>query len=536
MNQQLIFLIEICLIHVILSNTIGFEALSIPVGGNTEYQLGYGNNISVKEFNISKPIELDIMISPPKTLSSYIAAGWFNSFFFEKSSGLGYCVGLGDTGQLMNGVIGSLKDVGSTGSTFLGMSIQKLSASRNHTLIANSNKIYAVGSNIYGQCGRVFSDVYLEDYLEISGVSGNNVAAGEFHSLVVLTNGSVMAFGRNNKGQLGLGTSGSISTPTVIPGLENITEIAAGRSHSLFLSNNSELYVTGDNQFGQLGDGTFTDKNLPTLLSPIIPGITGIEAFDHTVLVTATKVYSFGLNTYGQLGNGQTKNLNTPYEISSIPRPRNISVGFGFTLVSTYKTQVYRFGSNDQGQLGLNFATNLTTPTLWPGVLGVVSITTGYEHTILAISNLTCYGIQAFDPTVCSGHGGCISTNCSCDDGYVGLDCSAFTCGGKNASDPIVCSSHGTCVGGNNCSCSSNYTGDECEFNKCFGVGENSPLVCSGNGACVGTDTCTCNSTHGGNECQTPICFGTLGTNASVCSSKGSCISPNICNCSFGYI
>ena len=51
-----------------------------------------------------------------------------------------------------------------------------------------------------------------------------DVVAGKEHILLVLENGEVLSFGRNHKGQLGLGHTGMTLGPAKIPGL------VAGRS------------------------------------------------------------------------------------------------------------------------------------------------------------------------------------------------------------------------------------------------------------------------------------------------------------------
>ena len=59
------------------------------------------------------------------------------------------------------------------------------------------------------------------------------VAAGEFHTLVLKKDGSVWAYGRNDRGQLGDGSVTDSSVPVRVPGLDNVNAIAAGESHSV---------------------------------------------------------------------------------------------------------------------------------------------------------------------------------------------------------------------------------------------------------------------------------------------------------------
>lgn len=69
------------------------------------------------------------------------------------------------------------------------------------------------------------------------------VAAGSHHSLALISDGSVFAWGSNLEGQLGLsGISGLVNKPTKIHLPEPIKQISAGYYHSAFLTGNKFLY------------------------------------------------------------------------------------------------------------------------------------------------------------------------------------------------------------------------------------------------------------------------------------------------------
>lgn len=53
------------------------------------------------------------------------------------------------------------------------------------------------------------------------------IAAGAQHSLALLSDGEVTAWGENWDGQLGTGNTISTDTPVPVPGLIDVSEIAA---------------------------------------------------------------------------------------------------------------------------------------------------------------------------------------------------------------------------------------------------------------------------------------------------------------------
>jgi alpha-tubulin suppressor-like RCC1 family protein len=79
------------------------------------------------------------------------------------------------------------------------------------------------------------------------GTSVIQIATGQYHSLVLVNNGSVLSFGYN--GQLGLGDYTSRLTPTVIPSLNGAIRVEGGW-YSLVLMSDSRMYSFGYNGVG----------------------------------------------------------------------------------------------------------------------------------------------------------------------------------------------------------------------------------------------------------------------------------------------
>lgn len=104
-----------------------------------------------------------------------------------------------------------------------------------------------------------------------------DVACGARHTLVVLNDGSLLAFGDNTRGQLGVGAPGtSCTVPALVQALWGVAliQVAAGESHTLVLGASRDVYAFGDNSHGQLGVGrepqqTSTPLAVPALASAV---------------------------------------------------------------------------------------------------------------------------------------------------------------------------------------------------------------------------------------------------------------------------
>lgn len=139
------------------------------------------------------------------------------------------------------------------------------------------------------------------------------------HSVIVADNGDVMTFGRNDKGQLGLGDTETRITPTLIEDFKDINIVAAacGRSHTLFLDSNGIVYSCGDNKMGQCGTNQMAVQQIvkPTRIAfrenkPIVRIACGAE-FSMIVDIDG-RLYSFGHPEHGQLGhNSEGKYFTT---------------------------------------------------------------------------------------------------------------------------------------------------------------------------------------------------------------------------------
>lgn len=102
------------------------------------------------------------------------------------------------------------------------------------------------------------------------------VAGGEQHSLALLDNGTILAWGDNAFGQLGTGGAFQ-SLPTLVPGITTAVAIAAAGTHSMALLRDGRVMAWGRDNHGQLGDGTIGLPNIAG--SPqFVTGLTGVAA------------------------------------------------------------------------------------------------------------------------------------------------------------------------------------------------------------------------------------------------------------------
>ena len=103
------------------------------------------------------------------------------------------------------------------------------------------------------------------------------ISANGRHDLALLANGTVMSWGDNTFGQLGNGTTSAnhnAELPVAVTGLPKAVAVAAGGEHSLALLANGTVMAWGDNSNGQLGNGRTTSSDVPVA----VPGLSNVKA------------------------------------------------------------------------------------------------------------------------------------------------------------------------------------------------------------------------------------------------------------------
>jgi alpha-tubulin suppressor-like RCC1 family protein len=163
----------------------------------------------------------------------------------------------------------------------------------------------------------------------LTGVSA--VAAGNAHSLALKSDGTVWAWGTNGSGQLGDGTNTQRTNPVQVLGsggvgfLTGVSAVAAGTQHSLAVISDGTVWAWGSNLRYQLGDGTNTQRTSPVQVKG--PGgvgfLTGVSAASagslHSLALKSDgTVWAWGFNGNGQLGDGTASSRSTPVQAKGL--------------------------------------------------------------------------------------------------------------------------------------------------------------------------------------------------------------------------
>jgi alpha-tubulin suppressor-like RCC1 family protein len=250
--------------------------------------------------------------------------------------------------------------------------------------VFSDGSISAWGLNDRGQLGDgTMTNRLAPVVMNATGIT--NAAGGGSFSILLDSSGDVWGVGNNDNGQLGNGTLVSSVDPVKAVWLSlPAVSVATGSMHSLAVLSDGKVRSWGGNMLGQLGDSTTTDRTRPVLVNGV-SGVVAVEAGSvHSVALKADgTVWSWGFNSSGQLGNGTTTNSYVPVQVSGLTNIVAISASGGsHNIALKGDGTVWVWGSNTYGQLGDGTTINRTTPVQVAGLSNIAAVAAGGRHSM----------------------------------------------------------------------------------------------------------------------------------------------------------
>jgi alpha-tubulin suppressor-like RCC1 family protein len=271
----------------------------------------------------------------------------------------------------------------------------KIGCGMNTTIIIlKDGTVRITGANDYGQLG-VNDNLSRLTPVTVTGITNAVVCAGGgyTHTAIVLTDGKVMTFGNNNKGQLGIGvTGGTRQTPVQVSGITSATAVSCGIYSTVVLLSDGTVRTFGYNNAGQLGLNDTTDRNAPVQVWGISSSATAVASgYYYTVILLSNgTVRAIGRNRWGELGNGSGgigQSSLTPVQVLNITSATAVTCGFAFGAVVLADGTVRTFGNNDNGNLGVNDTTSRNTPVPVLNITNATQVAAGTDYTIMLLSD-----------------------------------------------------------------------------------------------------------------------------------------------------
>jgi alpha-tubulin suppressor-like RCC1 family protein len=212
-------------------------------------------------------------------------------------------------------------------------------------------------------------------YCGAAGAVTPMVSMGDTHGLALRADGTVLAWGSDTYGQLGVGRPLISTVPVKVPGLSSVISIAGGNGHTLAVRQDGTVWAWGQNDFGQLGDGTTVDRSSPVQVPGITNALMACAGGVHSAVLRQDQtVWTWGNNWYGQLGNGTTGTSSAPGPVTGLTGVTSIACYFNQTIALLQDGTVRAWGGNANGELGDGTTTDRWLPVPVSGLSNVMAI------------------------------------------------------------------------------------------------------------------------------------------------------------------
>jgi alpha-tubulin suppressor-like RCC1 family protein len=207
---------------------------------------------------------------------------------------------------------------------------------RTHSLFDSAGKVYACGSGEYGVLGTGSTTssstpvpvIGLPSAVQVTALTSSWEGSG-----ALLANGDYYNWGYNAAGQLGNGTTTDSAVPvrvTLQAGVRQVFQGGSGAKNgqTIAILANGSVLAWGDNDRGQLGDGTRVSSDVP-LRVEVPTGVTFVKVssggYASYAIDRSGRLWAWGDNRSGQLGTGP----------STVMATKPVSVGIPLTEVSS---------------------------------------------------------------------------------------------------------------------------------------------------------------------------------------------------------
>jgi alpha-tubulin suppressor-like RCC1 family protein len=240
------------------------------------------------------------------------------------------------------------------------------------------------------------------------------LSAGSRHSLALREDGTVWAWGTSFHGAidngLDAGNGDGSTTPIWIPALSNISAVFAGGDRSMALTADGELWAWGYNDYGALGNGTTEDETSPIRID--LDNVIQVDTRSLRSLAVTNdgRVWTWGYNPLAQILENEPEEWLQPTQIEGLSNIQAVAKGSAHNLALASDGSVFAWGLGECGGcIGNGTDEPSEVPIRLQGLENIIAVSAGASHSLALRSDGTIWEWGSFigpSPKLVSNLGG----------------------------------------------------------------------------------------------------------------------------------
>lgn len=250
--------------------------------------------------------------------------------------------------------------------------------------LKSDGTLWAWGRNQWGQLGDGTTTNRPTAIQIGSDTDWVHVSCGGFFTAALKADGTLWTWGHNAYGQMGQGNTSDYIVPTQVGADTDWGFIAAGGVQMYAIKNDGTLWSVGRNNSGQLGLGDLVNRSTLTQVGVSAAWSSINSGREHAVALQADgTLWTWGYNVFGQLGNGTTSDTDTPGQIGALTTWVEVAGGNFFSMARRSDETLWAWGDNGLGELGTGIGSPSTdVPVLVGSETNWTRISLGKQHSL----------------------------------------------------------------------------------------------------------------------------------------------------------